>query len=65
MTGAIVIGPPDPRNQLAVCAALEADDQDIAACIRGTKVQNLINYPAELQVELIKDCNAVPRARWR
>ena len=56
MTGAIVIGPPDPRDQLAVCAALEADT-DIAACIRGTKVQNLINYPDNLQVELIQDCS--------
>ena len=55
MTGAIVIGPPDPRGQLAVCDSLGADT-DIAACIRGTKVQNLINYPDDLQVELIKDC---------
>ena len=55
VTGAIVIGPPDPRGQLAVCAALEADT-DIAACIRGTKVQNLINYPDNLQLELIQDC---------
>jgi hypothetical protein len=56
VTGAIVIGPPDPRNQLAVCATLEADT-DIAACIRGTKVQNLINYPDDLQLRLIKDCS--------
>jgi hypothetical protein len=56
VTGAIVIGPPDPRGQLAVCAALEADT-DIAACIRGTKVQNLINYPDNLQLELIQDCS--------
>jgi hypothetical protein len=55
VTGAIVIGPPDPRGQLAVCAALSADS-DIAACIRGTKVQNLINYPDNLQLELIQDC---------
>jgi hypothetical protein len=56
VTGAIVIGPPDPREQLAVCAALTSDT-DIAACIRGTKVQNLINYPDDLQVELIGDCD--------
>jgi hypothetical protein len=55
VTGAIVIGPPDPRGQLAVCDSLSVDT-DIAACIRGTKVQNLINYPDDLQVELIKDC---------
>ena len=56
VTGAIVIGPPDPRGQLAVCDSLAADT-DIAACIRGTKVQNLINYPDNLQLELIKDCS--------
>ena len=55
VTGSIVIGPPDPKNQLAVCAGL-SDDQDIAACIRGTKVQNLIGYAPELTVELIKEC---------
>ncbi len=55
VTGSIVIGPPDPKNQLAVCAGL-SDDQDIAACIRGTKVQNLIGYAPELSVALIKDC---------
>jgi hypothetical protein len=55
VTGAIVIGPPDPRNQLAICASLE-DDEDIAACIRGTKVQNLLNYDEDLQVDLIRDC---------
>jgi hypothetical protein len=55
VTGAIVIGPPDPRDQLAICASM-ADDEDIAACIRGTKVQNLINFEPQLQVDLIKDC---------
>jgi len=56
VTGASVIGPPDPINQLAVCDSME-DDQDIVACIRGTKVQNLLNYPPELSVELIQACN--------
>jgi len=56
ITGASVIGPPDPRNQLAVCASLE-DPQDVEACIRGTKVQNLINFPASLSVEVIQACN--------
>jgi hypothetical protein len=55
VTGASVIGPPDPRNQLIVCNALQ-DDTDIAACIRGTKVQNLLTYPDEMKVDLIKDC---------
>ena len=64
VTGAIVIGPPDPRNQLAVCASLEPTT-DVAACIRGTKVQNLINFTRELQVELIKDCKQISAARCR
>jgi hypothetical protein len=55
VTGSIVIGPPDPRNQLAICDSL-ARDVDIAACIRGTKVQNLIQYPDDMKVDLIKDC---------
>src|SRR4051812_39928987 len=56
ITGASVIGPPDPRNQLIVCDDLQ-DAEDVYACIRGTKVQNLINFPPELSVELIQDCN--------
>jgi hypothetical protein len=60
VTGASVIGPPDPVNQLAVCSGLEADT-DVVACIRGTKVQNLINYPAEMSVELIQQCNKIFR----
>jgi hypothetical protein len=56
VTGAIVIGPPDPRNQLAVCASLSSDTA-IAARIRGTKVQNLIQYRDDMKVDLIKDCN--------
>jgi hypothetical protein len=55
VTGASVIGPPDPRNQLIVCNALRSDT-DIAACIRGTKVQNLLQYPDDMKVDLIKDC---------
>jgi len=56
ITGASVIGPPDPRNQLLVCAAL-TDPQDVEACLRGTKVQNLINFPASMSVDLIQGCN--------
>ena len=50
-----MIGPPDPRNQLPICASLQTDI-DIAACIRGTKVQNLLQYPDDMKVDLIKDC---------
>ena len=42
------------------CSGLEADT-DVVACIRGTKVQNLINYPAEMSVELIQQCNKIFR----
>jgi hypothetical protein len=56
VTGASVIGPPDPRNQLLVCAALE-DPEDVEACIRGTKVQNLLTFPASMSVDLIQGCN--------
>jgi hypothetical protein len=56
VTGASVIGPPDPRNQLTVCATLE-DAQDVEACVRGTKVQNLLNFDPQLQIDLIQDCN--------
>ena len=60
ITGASVIGPPDPVNQLAVCSGLQ-EDTDVVACIRGTKVQNLINYPPEMSVELIQKCNEIFR----
>ena len=40
ITGAAVIGPSDPAAQLEICAGLEA--ADAAACVRGTKVQNLL-----------------------
>jgi hypothetical protein len=55
VTGASVIGPPDPRNQLVVCNTMRTDT-DILACIRGTKVQNLLQYPDAMKVDLIKDC---------
>ena len=41
ITGAAVIGPADPEEQLALCADLE-DQRDAVACIRGTKAQNLL-----------------------
>ena len=64
VTGASVIGPPDPLNQLTVCASLD-DPQDVEACIRGTKVQNLLNFDPQLQVDLIKACNPRSAARLR
>lgn len=61
VTGASVIGPPDPRNQLALCSTL-VEATDTVACIRGTKVQNLLQYPDDMKVDLLKDCRQFPGA---
>ena len=42
ITGAAVIGPSDPADQLALCARLRGAS-DAASCVRGTKVQNLLD----------------------
>jgi hypothetical protein len=55
VTGASVIGPPDPAEQLFVCAGL-ADPTDAESCVRGTKVQNLLEYPTPAHVDLIRRC---------
>ena len=55
VTGAAVIGPADPAAQLRICAAVE-DASDAANCIRGTKVQNLIDAPDRDHVALIRGC---------
>lgn len=55
ITAASVIGPPDPAEQLELCARLEAHS-DAASCIRGTKVQNLLDSPMSTYVELIRRC---------
>ena len=44
VTGAAVIGPSDPAEQLRICAALDAT-ADAESCVRGTKVQNLLTAP--------------------
>jgi hypothetical protein len=69
MTAASVIGPPDPAEQLLICAGL-AEPTDAASCVRGTKVQNLLEYPTSAHVDLISRCavfTGAPRAacyRW-
>jgi hypothetical protein len=69
MTAASVIGPPDPTEQLQICAGL-ATPSDAANCVRGTKVQNLLGYPTSAYVDLIRRCavfTGAPRAacfRW-
>ncbi len=55
ITAASVIGPPDPADQLAVCA--EFRGPDALSCIHGTKVQNLLRYPIRTYVGVIKGCN--------
>ncbi len=55
ITAASVIGPPDPAVQLELCAAL-ADAADAEACVRGTKVQNVLGEPIETYVQLIGGC---------
>jgi hypothetical protein len=54
VTGASVIGPPDPARQLQICAVLAPTDA--ANCVRGTKVQNLIGFADSKFRELIVLC---------
>jgi hypothetical protein len=56
VTAAAVIGPSDPYVQLDLCAALE-EPSDAEACVRGTKVQNLLNASTETFVRLIERCD--------
>jgi hypothetical protein len=60
VTAASVVGPVDPRAQLAVCA--ELGGADVVSCIRGTKVQNLIASPGEELVALLRECEIFPAA---
>jgi hypothetical protein len=63
VTAAAVIGPPDPAEQLRICSRL-GDPSDAANCVRGTKVQNLQDAPAEAYVRLIGGCERfAPAAR--
>jgi hypothetical protein len=55
VTAASVIGPPDPAEQLRICARLDAPS-DAASCVRGAKVQNLQDAPVEAYVRLIGGC---------
>jgi hypothetical protein len=55
VTAASLIGPADPAEQLQICARLRAPS-DAASCVRGTKVANLQDAPAETYVRLIGGC---------
>ena len=61
ITGAAVIGPVDPADQLRLCARL-ATATDASACVRGTKVQNLLDRPARELVALVAGCARFGRA---
>jgi hypothetical protein len=56
ITAASLIGPPDPAAQLRICARL-GDPPDSADCVRGTKVQNLLEAPTEAYLTLIEGCD--------
>jgi hypothetical protein len=60
ITAASLIGPPDPAAQLEVCARL-GDPTDAADCVRGTKVQNLLDAPTAAYVKLIGGCGRFAR----
>jgi hypothetical protein len=55
VTAASVIGPPDPAEQLRICARLRGGS-DAANCVRGTKLQNLQDAPTETYVRLVDGC---------
>jgi len=59
ITAASVIGPPDPVEQIALCADLAATS-DAAACVRGVKVQNLLGRPTGEFVRLVDRCATLP-----
>lgn len=54
ITAASVIGPPDPADQLAICAQFRGPDA--LSCIHGTKVQNLLRFPIATYVGVIRGC---------
>ena len=55
ITGAAVIGPADPEQQLELCAGLD-DQRDAVACVRGTKAQNLLGASTAAYVRLVGRC---------
>ena len=55
VTAASAVGPPQPARQLALCSELAG--ADAVSCIRGAKVQNLLNDPEETYVEEIRYCD--------
>ena len=64
ITAASVIGPPDPAAQLLICAGM-SKPSDAESCVRGTKVQNLLEYPTSAHVDLIRRCAVFDRCAAR
>ena len=54
ITAGSVIGPADPRSQLAMCAGLRGADAQ--ACIHGVKAQNFLGQSIEADVALVERC---------
>jgi hypothetical protein len=54
VTAATMLGPGDPREQLALCG--QVPRRDAESCIRATKVQNMLGYPQDIYMILISDC---------
>ena len=69
VTGGSVIGPPDPAEQLAICAGLPSRRTPRAACA-GRRCRTCSSYPTAAHVDLISRCAVfigAPRAacfRW-
>ena len=61
ITAASVIGPSDPAAQLQLCASLR-NGVDAANCVRGTKVQNLLDASIPDYVALTEGCELFERA---
>jgi hypothetical protein len=54
ITAASVVGPPDPLDQLELCADFGAEDA--VSCIHGTKVQNLLGSSTRTYLRVIRGC---------
>jgi hypothetical protein len=63
LTAASVIGPADPRAQMALCYGYKGDEA--LACIRGVKAQNFLGRGTELYVSLIERCDGFGEDRVR
>lgn len=61
ITAAAVIGPADPAAQLRLCADLR-ESSDAVACVRGTKVQNVLGASIADYVALIRRCDLFAHA---